>query len=455
MAKSKIVTLNTLTYYDGKIKSHIDTKDAATLKTAKDYADGLAANYDEAGAASTALADAKAYADGKDTAIAAAKKEGTDAKTAAATAQSAAKAAQSDVDALKGKVGTVPEEKTVVGMIEALQKSAYDDTEVRGLIQTNASDISGLKTRTTTAEGKITSLETRTSTVEAKATANADAITTLNGTGAGSVKKQIDDAFNDFATKVSDDKVVNTYKELIDYAATHSSEAAEMAGEIASNKSAISNLGKKVGDLPEGTDATTVVDYVDKTIAAEAARAKGVESGIDTRVKTIEAKFGEGTGSVTEQIATAKSEAITEATKAAATDATTKANAAEKNAKAYTDTEVGKVSATVATHTTDISNLKTKMTDAESDIDTLQAAIGANGSVTKAIADAKKAGTDAQASVKTLEGKVTTVSGKVDTNTASISAHGDRLTALETKVGDGFEEVSNGEVDKLFATATA
>ena len=43
------------------------------------------------------------------------------------------------------------------------------------------------------------------------------AITTLNGEGLGSVKKQIDDAFNDFATKMSDDNVVNTYKELIEY----------------------------------------------------------------------------------------------------------------------------------------------------------------------------------------------------------------------------------------------
>lgn len=39
--------------YDEKIKALIDTKDAAVLKGAKDYADGLADNYDAAGTAQT------------------------------------------------------------------------------------------------------------------------------------------------------------------------------------------------------------------------------------------------------------------------------------------------------------------------------------------------------------------------------------------------------------------
>ena len=44
--------------------AQVDAKDAATLQSAKDYADGLASNYDAAGAANQALTDAKAYADG-------------------------------------------------------------------------------------------------------------------------------------------------------------------------------------------------------------------------------------------------------------------------------------------------------------------------------------------------------------------------------------------------------
>lgn len=78
------------------------------------------------------LAKAKAYADTKDTAIAAAKKAGDD--------------AQADVDALEAKVGTVADGKTVVQMIADAQAAAtYDDT--------------ALAKRVTDAEGEIDTLQ--------------------------------------------------------------------------------------------------------------------------------------------------------------------------------------------------------------------------------------------------------------------------------------------------------
>ena len=80
------------------------------------------------------LAQAKTYADGKDTAIAAAKKAGDD--------------AQADVDALEAKVGTVPADKTVVQMISEAQTAAtYDDTQVKEDIKANADAIGALHTK--------------------------------------------------------------------------------------------------------------------------------------------------------------------------------------------------------------------------------------------------------------------------------------------------------------------
>ena len=80
------------------------------------------------------LAQAKTYADGKDTAIAAAKKAGDD--------------AQADVDALEAKVGTVPADKTVVQMISEAQTAAtYDDTQVKKDIKANADAIGALQTK--------------------------------------------------------------------------------------------------------------------------------------------------------------------------------------------------------------------------------------------------------------------------------------------------------------------
>ena len=66
----------------------------------------------------------------------------------------------------------------------------------------------------------------------ARVTANESAIATLNGTGDGSVTKTVDNAINEFSARISNDGTVNTYKELIDYAATHGAEFTELVGEV-------------------------------------------------------------------------------------------------------------------------------------------------------------------------------------------------------------------------------
>lgn len=233
--------------------------------------------YDALGAAATVNSALDTYKGTNDTAVAAAKKAGDD--------------AQRDVDALKAKVGTVAEGKTVVGLINeakqaAIDEASYDDTQIKA-------DIAGLTTRMDTAEGKITTLESDMNAVEAKAAANELAINTLKGDGDGSVKKQIDAAFNDFATKISDDGVVNTYKELVDYCATHSADAAKMAGSIAANATAISELNTKVGAIPEDANAATVIDYVDKKVAAEGTRS---DNAIKTAVEALDANLSQEAG---------------------------------------------------------------------------------------------------------------------------------------------------------------
>ena len=195
--------------------------------------------YDAKGAAQTAEDNAKAYADTKDSAIAEAKKAGTDAQAA--------------VDALSDKVGTVTEGKTIVEMISDAQAAAtYDDAAVKADIK-----------------------------------ANADAITKLNGTSAveGSVDKKVADAINEFATKVSDDQTVNTFKELIDYAADHKDEYSTLSGEVQANKTAIATLNGK--DTEAGSVAKTVKDAVKD--AVEAAQAT-LQANIDKKVDAVTGK---------------------------------------------------------------------------------------------------------------------------------------------------------------------
>lgn len=187
-----------------------------------------ASDYDAAGAANdvkTALIGSAGDASTANT-IYGAKAVAAAAQTSADNAQTAADNAQVDVNELKAKVGTVPTDKTVVQMIADAQAAAtYDDTDLTNRVS-----------------------------------ANETAISTLNGTGEGSVSKAIDDAFNEFAANVSDDGVVNTYKELIDYAATHDAEFTSLVGEVTTNKNAIATLN---GDASTaGSVAKTVADAI-------------------------------------------------------------------------------------------------------------------------------------------------------------------------------------------------
>ena len=139
---------------DAELQADIDAinnADTGILKQAQTYADGLATNYDAAGSAAQALADAKTYADTAEAdAIAAAAEAAkiyidADELAASQTAQnSAIETAYKAADkVITDSIGDVAAGKTVVGMIaEAQAEATYDDAEVRGLIADNASDIS-------------------------------------------------------------------------------------------------------------------------------------------------------------------------------------------------------------------------------------------------------------------------------------------------------------------------
>lgn len=50
-----------------------------------------------------------------------------------------------------------------------------------------------------------------------------------------------------------------------------------------------------------------------------------------------------------------------------------------------------------------------------------------------------------------LQTTLNSASSAIGANTSSINAHTDRISALETKVGDGFEEITSAEIQALFA----
>lgn len=468
MAQKTYISLDKLRVYDEKIKALIDSKDAAALKAAKDYADGLASNYEAAGAANTALEAAKAYADGKDAAIAEAKKAGTDAAAAAAVADGKAVAAQGEVDALETYVGTFTHDtaKSVVeyinaktdgiatsGNLEALGnrvtavegdvatiKGDYlkssDKTELEGSIETVQTAVDTEKSR---AEGIEGGLDTRLKAVEADYLKKSDKeelqgnIDTVSG------------ALERLTNGVSAEEI-DGVNDLIQYVKDHGTEVTGMQEDISDNADAIAGVAGRM-DTAEGK-ITALEGAVATKVEQEAYDAKiaelaGADSTMSGKIAALEAKFGEGEGSVEDMVADAKAEAISEATSTAATDATNKANAAEKNAKDYAD------------------GLNADM---DARVDALEAIDHdhANKAELDLIATGDKAKWDAAAAIAHEHDNKTVLDGITAQNVTTwntvtskasqddLTAVGDRVTALETWHND-FVEVSESEINQMFA----
>lgn len=453
MAEKKYIDLSGLTHYDEKIKAAIDSKDAANLKSAKDYADSLAGNYDAAGTAETKVQElANGQVKANTAAIAKlngdAETEGSvakavaDAKAGLETKISAADAkatgAQTAVDNLSTYVGTIPEGAASTDVVSYVNEKTAD-------IVTDAS-LAALTARVDTAEGDIETAQANITALQGRADAVDGKVTALVGEDAGKSARTI---ANEELTKQlvpeGAKESLDTLQEIAAWIQNHPDDASAM-------NAAISALKTKVGDIPEGATATTIVAYIKELVDAEKTRAIGAEGALDTRIDAVEAKLGDGEGSIAKQIEAAvkvETDARVVADSALDGKITTAKAAADKaqgDVDALTDVVASKAAAA------DVAALTTRVTAAEKDIDDLQAAIAPDGTVTVAIADAKAAGTTAQTTANKNKTDLAALTTTVGGHTTTLSSQGDRISALETKVGDGFVAITNEEIDSLFAS---
>lgn len=281
------------------VRRYVDAKTKGIASDAKltELTEKVTANANSIKGINTSLADGGAISN----AIAEAKQAGTDATAA--------------VNTLAGKVGTVAEGKTVVKMIEEAQAAAtYDDAVVKADIKKNVDAIAAindaktgiLKQAQTYADGKDAAIaEAKKVGTDAAAAVktledgqvkkNADAISVLNGTSAvdGSVDKKVADAINEFSTKISDDSTVNTFKELIDYAAAHQGEYSTLSGDVQKNTTAIATLNgdgagsvdKKVADAIAAINKYVEKNGTDRLITeAEGTKLSGIAEGAQVNV---------------------------------------------------------------------------------------------------------------------------------------------------------------------------
>ena len=555
----KYVSLEKLGLYDDKIKGYIGTADEAVLNAAKAYADGLAPNYDAAGAAATVQGNL-------DTEIARA-------KAAEEANAAAAKQAQDEVDALEVVVAGMYTNAKIDELIEAAQTEAtYDDTEVKADIEANsdaiAKEITDRENAVKAVQDAVDALAgthaTDKETLEGKikdaqdaadaAQADVDALEQTHATDKAALEAAIalkadqtalDELANAAATKVALkaeedrakeeearieglvtaeaakareeegkldarlvevetffktaegetlDEALDTLVELQTYLETEGAIADQMLLDIAANATAIEEMDEaykaadetlqgNIDDLADvvatKADAEDVeaidgrVEVVEgkvTTLEGKVATLEGemddVQAAVATKVETeafnekveeleaadeamagrlddIEAVLGSGEGSVAEQIATAKQEAID----AAAADATAKDEALEAKIKEYVDAEDAKIEKAVEDLTAvvdtkaaqadleaavgRVATLETDMAQAKTDIDAVEAKAAAN-----------------ETAIGNIQTECATKATKVE-----LQAEIDRATAKENELAaaiGSFVECAEEDIVKLF-----
>lgn len=248
-----------------------DTK-VATAKTAilgEGHTGTVKEAYELAASKATmAQVEAKGYAVKAEvnTAVADAKKAGTDAQTA--------------VNTLSDKVGTIPADKTIVQMIADAQKAVtYDDSVVKASIKTNTDAIAKLN-GIDTVEGSVA--KTVKDAVAAEQT-RAEGKEQANATAIAGVKSRVD-AF--LAAAEVGDAAVDTLKEIQTYITTHDSAADQIVKNIAANKKAVEDEATRA-KTAEKANATAISDEATRAKAAEKANADAIATET-TRAKTAE-----------------------------------------------------------------------------------------------------------------------------------------------------------------------
>ena len=432
----KYVSLDKLGLYDEKIKTLIGNADTATLNSAKEYANSLATNYDVAGAAATVqgnldteIARAKAEEEriaglvktaqdevdalelvvatkadktaleGFQNTVSSTYETKTDAGNKLTEAKTytdtEVKKATDAVSALSGKVGSVAEGSTVVGMIGAvediaeknaedivainetiknIQENAYDDTELRGLVSGNTEAINTLSgthsTDKAALEGAIalkadkTALDAeveRATGVEAGLEGRIKTIENFfEGANFDEEGKNVLDTLVEIQTTISEDQtgaaamleLINQNSGDIDALEGRMDSAEQALGTVDSRIEA-AITGANLGQYALDSDLDAAVERIADLETADGVQ-DGLIAGLRTdvdlkatqadhealagRVGTVEGKVSTLEGKVdVEKVSTAIATAKQEAIDAAALDATSKANAAEANAKGHAD----------------------------------------------------------------------------------------------------------------------
>lgn len=163
------------------------------------------------------------------------------------------------VEALEALIGSIPEgyeATTIVQYVkevaDAIVANGYDDTELRN---------------------KVTALQNEINVLKGESTVD------------GSIKKTIADEIAKIVADAPDS--LDTLKEISDWISGHETDAAGMNSKIQDNATAIDTLKAFVGELPEETDSTTVVEYITEALNKADLTKYALASDLQTAIDRI------------------------------------------------------------------------------------------------------------------------------------------------------------------------
>lgn len=224
-----------------------------------------------------------------------------------------------------------------------------------------------------------------------------------------------------------DAEKVDGVKDLIAYVEEHGTEVTGMKEDISENADAIEAVAGRATTLEgemDAVEAAVATKVEQETYNTKVAALEGEDTAMKGRLTALETAIGEG-GSVDTQIGNAIADLD-------ANVASTDVEEGKGVKVSVVETDGKLVSVAVEGNYDNAYDVKGAAAKALED-----AVAHANGK-DEAIADAKKAGTDAANAVTALE------EGQVTTNANAISA-------LEEKVGEGYELITETEIEAMFA----
>ena len=409
-----------------QLVAEIKAQDAKILEAAKKHCDDKDKLFDAAGAAATAEQNAKAYTDEKIAPLATTEAlNAVDGKVATETSErkAADEALQGTLNTVAGKadknaediaalskthaddkasldakdeelaeaiagvdskIGEVAEGQTVMGIIQNIQENAYDDTELRGLIDNKAD-----KTQVATDIAAAVKVET--------------------------------DARTEAVAGVQ--SAVDTLSQ------THTTDKTALEGAIALKAdqtaldavSAVANAAVKQSDYDTKVAALEAEDArIAGLVTAEAERAAGVESGLNERLEEVEAFFKLAEGEqLDEALDTLKELQVYVTTEGAAADQMVLDIAANKKSiedHVATDHDFATADATLKAELEGKINAKA----AQADLEALDGRVE-----------------DAEGKITEIEGKLADIEDSADANVIeTVKVNGVALTPDENKAVD-------------------